>query len=185
MGKTSDYRAVQIMVEIALAAALAVVLSMLKLFRMPQGGSVSLEMIPVFYIALRHGGLWGCLTGLLMGLGQLFFGAYIVHPAQLILDYPLAFTLLGVSGFFRTIPAKKKMAWGLTLGAIGMIIGCALRFSSHLISGVIFFGEYAPEGMNVWLYSAVYNASYLIPAALISIVVVLLILAAEGKMRKG
>jgi thiamine transporter len=167
MEKSANIKNVRIMVEVALAAALAVVLSMLKLYTLPQGGSLSLEMIPVFYIAVRRGGLLGCLTGLLMGLGQLFFGAYIVHPAQLILDYPLAFTLLGVAGFMRSTPL------------VGVVVGSFLRFAAHTISGIIFFAQYAPEGMNVLAYSAIYNASYMLPETVITLVVIGLILGRE------
>jgi thiamine transporter len=121
-------------------------------------------MIPVFYIAARHGGMAGCLTGLLMGLGQLFFGPYIVHPAQLVLDYPLAFALIGVGGF---IPARN-----LFLTEAGIVLGSLLRYASHVVSGVIFFSEYAPEGSNVWVYSLGYNASYLVPQVILALIIV-------------
>lgn len=167
METQKNIKNVRIMVEVALAAALAVVLSLIKLYTLPQGGSLSLEMIPVFYIAVRRGGVLGCLTGLLMGLGQLFFGAYIVHPAQLILDYPLAFTLLGVAGFMRSTPL------------VGVVVGSFLRFAAHFLSGLIFFAQYAPETMNVAAYSAIYNASYMLPETVITLVVIALILARE------
>ncbi len=167
MEQKKNIKNVRILVEVALAAALAVVLSLIKLYTLPQGGSLSLEMIPVFYIALRRGGALGCVTGLLMGLGQLFSGAYIVHPVQLVLDYPLAFTLLGVAGFMRSTPL------------VGVVVGSSLRFAAHFLSGVIFFGQYAPEGMNVLAYSAVYNASYMLPETVVTLVVIGLILARE------
>jgi thiamine transporter len=167
METRTNIRNVRVMVEVALAAALAVVLSLVKLYTLPQGGSLSLEMIPVFYIAVRRGGVLGCVTGLLMGLGQLFFGAYIVHPAQLVLDYPLAFTLLGVAGFMRSVPL------------VGVVVGSFLRFAAHTLSGVIFFAQYAPEGMNVLAYSAIYNGSYMLPETVVTLVVIALILARE------
>jgi thiamine transporter len=170
MEQKGNIKNVRILVEVALAAALAVVLSLIKLYTLPQGGSLSLEMIPVFYIAVRRGGTLGCVTGLLMGLGQLFFGAYIVHPAQLVLDYPLAFTLLGVAGFMRSMPL------------VGVVVGSFLRFAAHFLSGVIFFAQYAPEGMNVLAYSAIYNASYMLPETVITLVVIGLILAREKKI---
>jgi thiamine transporter len=173
MEQKKDIKNVRILVEVALAAALAIVLSMIKPFTLPQGGSVSLEMIPVFYIAVRRGGVLGCVTGLLMGLGQLFFGAYIVHPVQLILDYPLAFTVLGVAGFMRSTPL------------VGVLVGSFLRYSVHVLSGVIFFGQYAPEGMNVLAYSSIYNASYMLPETVITLVVIGLILAREKKRTAG
>jgi len=170
METSTRIKNVRIMVEVALAAALAVVLSMIKLYTLPQGGSLSLEMIPVFYIAVRRGGALGCVTGLLMGLGQLFFGAYIVPPVQLVLDYPLAFTMLGVAGFMRSTPL------------VGVVVGSFLRFAAHTISGIIFFAQYAPEGMNVLDYSSIYNASFMLPETVITLVVIGLILAREKAM---
>jgi len=164
MNESVQIARVRVMVEIALMAALAIVLSNIKLFRMPYGGSLSLEMIPVFYIAARYGGTAGVLTGLLLGLGQLFFGPYVVHPAQLVLDYPLAFALIGVGGF---IPARN-----LFLTEMGVVLGSLLRYASHVISGVIFFSEYAPEGSNVWIYSLGYNASYLVPQVILALIIV-------------
>jgi thiamine transporter len=108
-----------------------------------------------------------------MGLGQLFFGAYIVHPAQLILDYPLAFTLLGVAGFMRKTPL------------VSVVVGSFLRFVAHFVSGVIFFGQYAPEGMNVLAYSAIYNASYMLPETVITLLVIGVIMAREKKITGG
>ncbi len=173
METKKEYRDVRLMVEVALAAALAVVLSLIKLYTLPQGGSLSLEMIPVFYVAVRRGGTLGCVAGLLLGLGQLMFGAFIVHPAQLVIDYPLAFTLLGVAGFLRKTPL------------VGVVVGCSLRFLAHFASGVIFFSQYAPEGMNVLVYSAVYNASYMLPETVITLIVIALILAREKAVARG
>jgi thiamine transporter len=164
-----EYQNVRLMVEVALAAALAIVLSLVKLYTLPQGGSVSLEMIPVMYIAVRRGGTLGCLTGLILGLGQLMFGAYIVYPAQVILDYPLAFSLLGVAGFMRKTPL------------VGVAVGCTLRFLAHFVSGVLFFAEYAPKGMNVAIYSAVYNAGYMLPETVLTLIVIGLILRWEKR----
>jgi thiamine transporter len=156
-------RPVYTITEIGVAVALASILGMIRLYRMPQGGSVSLEMLPIFYVALRSGGGVGILTGLALGLVQLLLGAYIVHPVQLLLDYPLAFAFLGVAGFFR-----RHQVLGIILGGLG-------RFIMHVLSGVVFFGTYAPEGTNVWLYSMTYNASYMIPELIICIIVMLVL----------
>jgi thiamine transporter len=160
---TTGRRPVYTVTEIGVAVALAVILSMIRVYRMPQGGSVSLEILPIFYIALRSGGGVGLLAGLAFGLTKLLLGPYIVHPLQLILDYPLAFAFLGLAGFFR-----KYQVVGIILGGLG-------RFAMHVLSGVIFFATYAPEGTNVWLYSATYNASYMVPELIISIIVMLLL----------
>lgn len=149
--------------EIGVAVALSVILGMIRIYRMPQGGSVSLEMLPIFYVALRSGGSVGILAGLVLGLAKLLLGPYIVHPLQLLLDYPLAFAFLGLAGFFRRYPV------------IGIILGGFGRFAMHVLSGVVFFASYAPEGANVWLYSATYNASYMVPELVIAVVIMLVL----------
>src|SRR6056297_3456202 len=86
--------------EISVAVALSLILNFLPLWKMPQGGSVSLEMLPIFFIALRWGLKEGLLAGFVYGLLQLAFNPFIIHPVQLILDYPLPYMLLGLSGIF-------------------------------------------------------------------------------------
>lgn len=179
------------LVEIALAAALAIGFSMLKLYRLPQGGSLSLEMVPIFYITLVHGGAAGCVAGLLLGIGQLFFGAYIVHPVQLVLDYPLAFTVLGVGGFLSAlIPMRKADETfdykRVVLASIIVVtVGSLLRYIIHVVSGVVFFAQYAPEGSNVLLYSIVYNAGYMVPNFVLSAVLVVPLVMARGALGKN
>ncbi len=161
--RTKGRRPVYTITEIGVAVALSVVLSMIRVFRMPQGGSVSLEMLPIFYVALRSGGGVGLLAGLAFGLAKLLLGPYVVHPIQLLLDYPLAFAFLGLAGFFPKYPV------------IGIILGGLGRFAMHVLSGAIFFASYTPEGTNVWLYSATYNASYMVPELVIAVIVMLVL----------
>ncbi|HHY36204.1 MAG TPA: energy-coupled thiamine transporter ThiT [Firmicutes bacterium] len=143
------------MAEIGVMVAVALVLNFFRLFQMPQGGSVSLEMLPIFIVALRWGTLPGIIAGALFGVAQLFFGASIYYPLQVILDYPLAFALLGLAGAF-----PRRPLLGITIGTVG-------RFLAHVISGVAFFAEYAPEGTNVWVYSLGYNLTYIVPELLL------------------
>ena len=160
------------MVEIAMAIALSVVLSLLRLFRMPQGGSVTLAMLPLFIIAFRWGVKAGILGGVGAGLLQLVLGPAIVHPAQLILDYPLAYGLVGLAGVFRDRIQDKKNIKQFKWIFLGMIFGAGTRLISHVLSGVIFFAHYTPEGQNVWAYSIIYNASFLVPALLLCLVII-------------
>ncbi|AST91493.1 MULTISPECIES: energy-coupled thiamine transporter ThiT [Sutcliffiella] len=158
------------MVEISMMAALAVILSYVKFGALwAYGGSISLIMVPIFVIAFRRGWKAGVVTGLLVGVINWLTGGYVVHPAQLILDYPLPFALLGFAAIF----AVK----GVTIRTIvvGMIFGTALRLISHFLSGVIWFGEYAPDGIPVVLYSIIYNLSYLVPEMLITIAILVII----------
>lgn len=140
----------------ALAVVLGLICKALPLPRMPYGGSISLESLPILYLATWRGVRPGISAGILCGLIQLLLGAHIFHPAQVILDYPLAFGLLGVGGLF---PSSVVLT---------CVIGGSARFVAHFASGIIFFSSYAPEGTAVWAYSALYNISYLLPEMVIS-----------------
>lgn len=159
----------KIITNIAMAVALGTVLKMFTIMKMPMGGSVTLgSMIPIILIAYIYGPRIGCLSGLLFGITDLLLGAYVVHPAQLIIDYIFAFSALGVAGFF-----KENITIG-TLAAIG------LRFLCHVVSGVIFFSQYA-NGENAIVYSIMYNGTYLLPEAIISVIVLKIIPIARVK----
>lgn len=147
----------RVMLETSLLVGASVLLSLLRLWRMPQGGSVSLEMVPIFILAFRHGGKMGILGGALLGVLKLLISPYIIHPAQLLLDYPVPYAVLGVAGFgiLRRTPL------------LGVAVGSLLRYITHVVSGVVFFAEYAPEGTPALLYSLGYNASYLVVEAIL------------------
>jgi thiamine transporter len=150
-----------------IAIALAAVLHIIKLWEMPQGGAITLgTMVPLLVLCLRRGPAVGCVTGALYGIFEGWIisgGRFFMHPVQVILDYPLAFGLLGLAGFFPKFPA-----FGVTVGALA-------RYASHVVSGVIFFSQYAPKGQPLWLYSLGYNALYLGPDFAVAIVLTLLV----------
>jgi len=172
---------VSLLTEIAIMAALSLILGMIKFSGVwPQGGSVSLEMVPIFLMAFRRGLKAGIFTGLAVGLLQLLVNPYIVHPAQLILDYPLAFALAGVAGAFAPSISQNK-AKRTILMIIGIFVGCFLRLASHVLSGVIFFSDFAEE-MNVWLYSFMYNASFMVVIFVITSLVVILLTNTSPKL---
>lgn len=160
-----------ILVEIGIMVALFAVLNQVKLFKLPQGGSVTAgSMIPLLLIGLRHGLKWGVVAGLLAGTVDYLLGGYTVHPVQVLLDYPVAFGALGLAGL-----AAGRSNWqAAALGSLAL----AGRFAAHLVSGVVFFSQYAPEGQNVWLYSAIYNGSYILPEMVISGVLLVMLLPA-------
>ncbi len=140
----------RVLTHVALAVALAAVLSLMPLYRFPQGGMVTLgSMVPIFLVAIYYGPKVGIMAGVTLGLVTMIFDPYFVHPFQVFLDYIFAFGALGFAGFLR---GNKLLA--TVLGGLG-------RFTGHFLSGVIFFGIFAPEGMNPWLYSAIVNATYL------------------------
>lgn len=155
----------RVMVEVSLLVAAAVLLSFLKLYQMPQGGSISLEMLPIFILSFRHGGKIGMLGGALLGVVKLLVSPYIIHPVQLVMDYPLPFMLLGVAGLglFR----RHRI--------LGVSVGAFLRFLTHVVAGAVFFAQYAPEGTPALLYSVGYNASYMIPETILVAIVVLIL----------
>ena len=168
----SAFRDTRVLTEAALAIALAFVLGFVVLFKMPFGGSVSLEMIPLILLALRQGWRVGVVAGAAYGLLDLAIDPYVVHPLQLLLDYPLAFGALGLAGLF------KPTVRGAVLGATVAVV---VRFACHFLSGVIFFASYAPDGWNPYLYSAAYNAAYLAPSlAIATVVTVVLLKALQG-----
>ncbi|SEN15892.1 energy-coupled thiamine transporter ThiT [Lihuaxuella thermophila] len=158
------------MIEIAVMTAIAVVLDRWILFQMPQGGSVTLVMVPIAILAFRRGLVPGLVCGLLTGILLLIFSGYVVHPVQAILDYPLAFGLLGLSGVIRLQSYASRIAKVLMAGA-GLLIAGGLRFLAHYLSGIIFFASYAPEGQPVYLYSLIYNLTYILPQILLSLIV--------------
>jgi thiamine transporter len=170
----------RVLVEIALTVALAVVLGLLKLWEMPYGGSISLEMLPILVLALRRGWRVGVLAGALYGVVALMFGGLVVHPVQFVLDYPVAFALAGLAGvvtpYLRRSTASVRTTWPWIVG--GVALGSALRFVSHWVSGLVFFGQYAAPGQPAWLYSLLYNGSYLVPAAVICAVAAVLLVPA-------
>jgi thiamine transporter len=159
--KKTDIRAVSVS---SLMIALSTVLGMIKLFSMPQGGSVTLlSILPIAVCGYLLGTRRGIMAGFCVGLINLIFGPYVIHPIQLLMDYPIAFGAVGLAGITRN---KKN---GLTTG---YLIGLAARYVCAVLSGVIFFGEYAPEGFNAWTWSLWYNLTYLAVEGLITVVVI-------------
>lgn len=162
-----------IMTECAVMTALAFVCSFIKIWEMPQGGSISLTMIPLFVISFRRGAWAGMISGAIYGVIAMLTAGVIYHPLSILLDYVLAFGLIGISGFF------KKSFWGI---AGGVTVGVLARFISSLLSGAVLFAEFAPEGQNPWIYSLTYQATYLVPEMIISLAVVLILYKKSGKL---
>lgn len=150
----------------AVAIALGTVLSNIKVFSFPTGGSITLLSMLVICLPGYWFGLGaGILTGVAYGVLQMLFDPYILFPAQLVVDYLLAFGALGLSGLF----CKRKH--GLIPGYILAVLG---RYTFAVLSGWLFFGMYAWEGWNPLPYSLAYNAIYIFAEAAVTIVVLLL-----------
>lgn len=162
----------------AMAIALGTVLSNIKLFHFPTGGSITLLSMLIICLPGYFFGLGaGLMTGLAYGVLQLLIDPYILYPIQLVVDYFLAFGALGLAGLF----ANSKN--GLIKGYVTAILG---RYVFAVISGWIFFGAYAWEGWAPLPYSLAYNATYIFSEAAISIVVILLppVKSALGRIKK-
>lgn len=154
----------RMMANASLCIALAFILSYVKLYEMPQGGSVTLaSMIPILMFAYAYGIGPGLMIGFSYGLLQFVQGGWFVHPVQFLLDYPLAFAMLGFAGIARKLPDR----WGMIPG---ILLGVILRFLCAFLTGIFFWGDGAGE-QNVLIYSAVYNGTYLIPETAICIAV--------------
>lgn len=157
------------------AMALAIVTSEIKFARLPMGGSITLfSMLFIVLIGYWYGAKAGLLTGFAYGLLQFVLDPVFYSPIQLLVDYPLAFGALGLSGFFS---GKKH---GLLLGYIAGVIG---RYFFAVLSGVVFFAHYAPDGTPAMIYSLTYNATYIVPEAVVTLVLLAIPAVAKAMQR--
>ena len=149
----------------AMAIALAMVTSMLKLARMPMGGSITLfSMLFVTLIGNWYGLGIGLTTGLAYGILQLVMDPYIISLPQMLIDYIFAFGALGLSGVF------SKSQKGLLKGYILAVVG---RFVFAVISGYIFFPTFMPEFFDsALIYSICYNGAYIGAEAVLTLALI-------------
>lgn len=175
------------LVEGALMIALATVLSYIKLMELPQGGSITLEMIPLVLMGLRNGTKWGCFTGLVHGLLQMIIGFDNVLYCNtlgaqigcILLDYLLAFTVLGLAPLVAGRFGNKALGVGAGAAVCGL-----LRFVCSFLSGWLLWGSWAWEGWSPWAYSLAYNGSYMLPNTVIMVIVCVLLYKAAPKLFK-
>ncbi len=169
--------------EGAIMVAVAQILSMIKLWEMPWGGSITLAMVPLLLFSVRWGLAPGLLASFVFGVLQFTFdGGFAIGWQSIIGDYLLAFTVLGLAG----------IAYGKKYGIFtGTLIGSFARFLVHYVVGATVWAEYMPEnffGMTMhspWFYSLLYNLAYMLPNALICLVVFALLYAPMGKYLRG
>jgi len=144
------------------------------------GGTISLAMVPIIVLALLRGPWVAFMCGVLCGLVDLAIEPFIFHPVQLLLDYPLAFGLVGLAGVFASyicnLFEQKKATAGLIMVSVAAIFGISLRFISHVISGIVFFKSTFPDDVNELVYSVVYNGSYIVPSMIATIAACMLIM---------
>lgn len=160
----------------AMAMALAMVTSMIKLIDMPMGGSVTLcSMLFVCLIGYLYGFRTGLMAAIAYGFLQLVVDPYIISIPQLLTDYIFGFGALGLSGIFSN--QKNGLVKGYLLGVLG-------RYFFTFLSGVIFFGSNASSyHMSIPVYSLIYNGAYLVPEAVITVVILFLPPVVKGLQR--
>ena len=186
MEKRQNKSDIHRLVTSAVLIALAVVLSLIKVYKLPLGGSVTLlSMLPICVISLKYGLKWGFTCSLLysviqlgLALGEVMSWGLDVRMwiGCIVFDYLLAFGILGLAGIFKNKP--------LPLQLVGVSIAIVIRFISHYISGAIFFDIWMPEEFdNPYLYSLLYNGSYMLPELIFTVVVAAVVLGAPAMKR--
>ena len=165
---------IKMLAEGGMMIALSILLSQIKVYQAPNGGSVSAgSMIPIILFSIRWGLAPGLVLGASYGVLDFILKPYFYHPIQFILDYPLAYGLLGLAGIAYYIKDKDSPKGYLSV-FLSIVLAILGRMLSHVLAGVIFFAEYAGD-KNPWIYSIGYNATYLIPELIITCIVIAMI----------
>lgn len=177
MKTNSKKISVKMLTESAIMIALATVLSFIKLWDFPAGGSITIaSMFPIAVIAYRYGAPWGIFTAVVHGIVQQLVSlstlSYVTTwqsvVAVILLDYIVAFAVIGLAGIFR-----KKVARPSTALVMGSLLACVLRYICHVISGAtVWAGLSIPDEAAI-LYSLSYSATYMIPETIILLLVAL------------
>ena len=156
--------------ESAVMLALAAILSILPILELPYGGSITVcSMLPICIIAYRYGVAWGMFTGTVYGILQMFLGLknvlWFSTPlsviAVIVLDYLLAFAVMGLAGAFRR---HCKQAPAMMLGTL---LACVARYLSHFVAGITVWKGFSIPDEAAVLYSFAYNATYMLPETVV------------------
>ena len=160
------------MVESAILIAIGTVLSLIKIVSLPYGGSVTVgALVPIIIIAYRWGAGWGVASGFIYGIVQQLIGIHVLGYvttwysiiAVILLDYAVAFAVIGFGGLFRKV--IKDQALALALGAL---LACVLRFICHVVSGATVWAGLSIPNEAALIYSLAYNSTYMIPETLVT-----------------
>jgi len=167
------------LVEIAIFSTLAFVLDFITLFKMPQGGSVTISMIPVFIVAIRWGLKAGLASGAIFGFLQLIYAGIAINVVQGVFEYVVAFLVLGFAGLFskQINSALNNESRGslVTWIVTATFVASSLRYLAHVVAGIYWWSAYTPEGQTVLGYSLVYNATYMLPSFILSAIICVII----------
>ena len=164
MKKKNGFFTTRMLTTGAITIALTFLLSLIIFFRLPMGGSVkALSLLPLILFAYAYGPVKGLIVGGVYGLLDLVLNPYVIHPIQLLVDYPFAYAATALSCLALLIPDQtrsgKQVNPGLKL-CIAILLGYLGKFIMAVISGVVFFAEYAGEE-GALIYSIVYNGGYM------------------------
>jgi len=174
--KTSNVR---ILAECAILIAVGTVLAQLQLFRMPNGGSVTVvSMLPFILISFRHGNKWGLLSGFANSLLQMLLGGLYTPPAgtvtafagAVMLDYIIAFTMLGSAAWFAKWFGDEYSPRSILFGTFAV---CFIRFLCSFVSGFLIWSSLTEQGFGAVTFSLVYNGSYMLPETIITVAAML------------
>ncbi len=168
----------------AICIAMSFALSYVRIFKLPQGGSVTVaSLLPLMVYSYMFGTKKGVFAGLIYGILQAVQDPYIIHPAQFMLDYPIAFSAIGLAGMFAKVKALDRVPQVQFL--LGGIVAGVLRYVSHVLSGVFAFSAYAADaGMAVWPYSLAYN-SFVFADIAISIIVGVILFSSAAFVKQA
>jgi len=194
-----------VLTETGLMIAMATVLSMIKVYEAPFGGSVTLlSMAPVIFVSFRHGIRIGLVTGFVHSVLQLLLGISSVAWVPdlegkflcILLDYLLPFTMLGLGGLFRNLKlfANEKTN-AMVTSLFGTILVTLFRFACHILSGVVIWYAldlvwYADDPTHIvnqysaWIFSIIYNAGFMVPEVLETCIGVPLLIPALLRIKK-
>lgn len=162
---SNNLKRTRILTECAIMIALSCVLSVITIFKMPQGGGITaFSQVPIIVLSYRHGLKWGAFSGFVMSVFQMIAGisnfSYVktvwAYIAVALLDYLVAFTVLGFGGMFKNKIKNQALSIGLGAGVVSVA-----RLICHFLSGVTVWADYADGWQSVWVYSLAYNGSYM------------------------
>lgn len=174
----------------AITLALSFALSFVKFWHMPYGGSTTLaSFVPLIIFSYIYGGRSGLFVGIIYGILQFFAGPYFLTPIQFLLDYILGFSSIALAGVVSLVVKNHRK--GLI---ISVPVVCALRLFFHVLAGFIFYSSIdmmAPElpifgstaDMSGFVYSFIYNASYVLPDMIIAFIVIILLTSNKSFLR--
>ena len=168
----------------AICIAMSVTLSFMRIVRLPQGGSITpASLLPLMLYSYMFGIRKGVFAGFTYGLLQAFQDPTVLHPAQFLLDYPVAFAWIGLAGLFSRLQKLDKLPQ--VQFALGGAIAGLGRFFMHFLSGTFAFGVFAPEGTPAALYSFLYQAGYVLPDLAITLVLGIALFSSKAFVKEA